>query len=142
MTKQEAKAVKLELKHLVPYLPYGLTCRFNTDEVYTIIGLVNEDVWLKEMTFAADLFECKPILRPMSDLDKEIPEKEGYSYRDLGCFRKHINQFGWIDMYVDNMEYEDALTLLEHHFDVFGLIPAGLAIDINTLPTKGGSDGE
>jgi hypothetical protein len=29
--------------------------------------------------------------------------------------------------------YEDIVKLFEWHFDVFGLIDAGLAIDINTL---------
>lgn len=32
-----------------------------------------------------------------------------------------------------DLDYHDVRILFEYHFDVFGLIDAGLAIDINTL---------
>lgn len=127
---------QLELKHISPYLPYQLRCRFNTDDVYTIMGLINENVWLKEMTYAADLFECKPILRPMSDL-----EDSSKNYLDLlnevgqtieyngGSFFDGVASFDdpcWLP-------YASFEFLLENHFDVFGLIDQGLAIDINTV---------
>lgn len=150
--------MKLKLKQLAPYLPYGLKCRFSKDEIYTIVGLVNENVYLKELTYPADLFLCKPIFRPLSDLIKEI-EHNGEKFvplnklsevsinidilnrnKDLyGGFKFSLhesyiigktNKIGDVPCYNN---YGIIQKLIEWHFDVFGLIESGLAIDINTL---------
>ena len=120
--------MKLELKHLAPYLPYDL-------EFYVQhANGTRLNNWC--MTIDTDLRavleqQNKPILRPLSDLTKEInmdgdmvsayeilPRREKEDYKN-----PIIGYWSWNAM----------LILFEYHFDVFGLIEKGLAIDINTL---------
>ncbi len=144
---------KLELKHLAPYLPYGLKYEYET--VYgkinhakraKVIGLLG---WGTPFTMSDELgiLNVKPILRPLSDL---LPS---------GCFveiedasQDEMNHAMWADLRwrlerceknnsnidVVRMPYWVIRILLKYHFDVFGLIDQGLAIDINTLnkPTE------
>jgi len=55
--------MKLELKHIAQYLPYGLTVQWCNGEI--------EDIGVYRVT-SAILTNAKPILRPISDLYKEI----------------------------------------------------------------------
>ena len=59
--------------------------------------------------------QWKPILRPLSDLD--LPEDNEFNTPEnlQGC------TFGYVT------------GLISEHYDVFGLIEKGLAIDINTI---------
>jgi len=75
--------------------------------------------------------EFKPILRPLSDLKNE----DLYS---LGLQRKTRGVKNWGDIWFDGAvtleDMEFVLSkLYEGHFDVYGLIEQGLAIDINTV---------
>ena len=128
--------MKLELKHLAPYLPYSLKYLYN-DEILELDGLdVNQDVFNCDM--GETPFEnIKPILRPLSDLTKQH-EADMTEYSDIervvfsgnpsNLYFTNTEEKTYLDDYVDSLNY-----LLSHHFDVFGLIEAGLAIDINTL---------
>ncbi len=64
-----------------------------------------------------------PILRPLSDLTKDHAQNCGYTNLDDFThdiiYKKIVIKY-WMD-------------LLNNHYDVFGLIDAGLAIDMNTL---------
>ena len=121
--------MKLELKHLAPYPPtlkliwQDVQCSFEgVDYTSGKVILERVDVSLKNV---------KPILRPLSDLKKEInmhgdmvsayeilPTREKEDYKN-----PIIGYWSWNAMQI----------LFEWHFDVFGLIEKGLAIDINTL---------
>lgn len=118
--------MKLELKHLTPYLPYGLKIRnqaFRIDYVNKEFGVLNgiyplykdeKCYWqytTSENSTGSSLKNCKPILRPLSDLTKEYDLDNSYE--------------GWQSEWIEH--------LLSKHFDVFGLIEKGLAIDINTI---------
>lgn len=194
---------KLELKHLAPYLPYGLkVCSANAEiysstNIWELEGIVRGNVYLQELTYPADIFRIKPILRPLIDLVKLIiidgvsfipmeallkekqtyrDEKTGYEitsvykvvsinhkFYDLAGRPTNHYQIDYLEEYTNTQSqihrliYDDSLSrfqhrvitpyedqlglsykelhllLLEWHFDVFGLIPAGLAIDINTI---------
>lgn len=142
--------MKLELKHLAPYLPYGLEMSRN--------GFVGKLIQLKnpKETDLLEIFEfqisCsnwwentedvnhyKPILRPLSDLTKEIEvngERFVLSDRLYYDFDRHgLNGFDFRDIEKTPLEYPFNIVqkLFEWHFDVFGLIEQGLAIDINKL---------
>lgn len=139
----------LELKHLAPYLPYGLECYFSRNTTYklTALGKDSDDInkaffhFSKQYTVWYQLNDFKPILRPLSDLTKEI-EHNGENFvpvqwlrdkfytlsLDRQCFRI-IEDERWIN----SCDYLLIKYLLEWHFDVFGLIESGLAIDKNTL---------
>jgi len=135
--------MKLKLKHLAPYLPYQL--RFQTkfdNSSYYMAGLeisksviilkaINNAKNVKRLLFKT-LVDTKPILRPLSDLTKEQfnhiwnEETDFLSIElivgmDAESFCKSEFTFGFYN------------SLFENHFDIFGLIPEGLAIDINTL---------
>lgn len=135
--------MKLELKHLAPYLPYGLMCKWNQSIPYKLKGLqkgndsVNNELWVwldGRHYMTGYLYECKPILRPLSDLTGQtkkakelimmVSEDSEYSTDAVKMTLRRSRTGMFVGIYE---------VLLKYHFDVFGLIPEGLAIDINTL---------
>lgn len=145
--------MKLELKHLSPYLPYGLKVH-NGNHAQTMTKCYNDPFVMIEITgygmgqrFTMNPDKVKPIwkpvLRPLSDLMKHeyintFWQKDSFldeiteSDNQLEKATHFINRF----RITDNdycYPYDFFSKLFENHFDVFGLIPAGLAIDINTL---------
>lgn len=123
--------MKLELKHLAPYLPYGLKSidYFDGHKLIRDVTLFNAANFFNQTTNA------KILLHPLSDLTKEkyrnlIHEKFYMSHRRHGI--KIIRE---MQRNVMGLKYEYVVFLLENHFDIFGLIPNNLAIDINTLNT-------
>lgn len=128
--------MKLELKHLAPYLPYGLKMYWE--------NLVGEALtpWTltpSKVKFALEM-QNKPILRPLSDFEHDdvIHVEE---YLGLGQWCDYYDQYFiiWFDdaQSVQELALQCPYVIMQyffkHHFDVFGLIPQGLAIDINTL---------
>lgn len=126
------KIEKLELKHLCGYLPYGLKY------------LCNDIVWdLKALYVSTSNRNYKPLLLPLSALmepmdDGSVPidiiQKFNIGHVVfITLEREHfINLYGrerWIGA-IPNMIIE---YLYSRHFDIYGLIPAGLAIDKRTL---------
>ena len=127
--------MKLELKHLAPYLPYELKMYWE--------NLVGEKLtpWVltsSKVKFALNN-QNNPILRPLSDLTKEI-EVDGRKHQMWllingcthcgGTMLKNSNGYTFD---IIQLKYTEIQNLLLWHFDIFGLIDAGLAIDINTL---------
>jgi hypothetical protein len=137
--------MKLELKHLAPYLPYTLKVWDSySDEPKELYGLCNDGadevaVQTKPSypVSGRQIFEIKPILRPLSDLVKECeleynPEENGTSWVEqlLGKNLRYFNYLTYKPMFNNYWEFE---RLVKNHFDVFGLIEKGLAININTI---------
>ncbi len=150
--------MQLKLEHIAPYLPYGL--KMNHED----LGLFDLTVHtLSQMSLPNGEYNfktCKPILRPLSDLTKEI-EINGEKFipadrmGNIGCMEveyklredtlyffdsddeekiKHWDAFTRIDF--EDMRFTEwhmMESMLSWHFDVFRLIPENLAIDINTL---------
>jgi hypothetical protein len=166
--------MKLELKHLAGYLPYNLKGLIkNTSDTFVELSTYISN---KEFKWTIDMFlgdsNVKPILRPLSDLTKEI-EVNGEKFVPLVeickisetvnkvlrinsksnicgfdfingiqevlrfCYHFNTNHFQLTDEEGDNgciiHQMEMFEKLLEWHFDIYGLIEKGLAIDINTL---------
>lgn len=125
--------MKLEIKHVAPYLPYDLL--FFRYERRCLDKSVTPVIWSKDLhPFQTQLnavtlngfnYETsKPILRPLSDLNEDnarFLSSDGYMAVCEEC------------IYVDEMHYSDVLKLIERHYDVFGLIENGLAISYNEL---------
>lgn len=131
---------KLTLREIAPYLPYGLKMIFEkSGKIIELSGIeLSESEKLifihKNAFFESTKWNFKPILRPLSDLTKEI-EHNGEKFvpiKKLGINKMWlgINDY---HIHVYNQPYSEVQQLLEWHFDIFGLIEAGLAIDINTL---------
>ena len=86
--------------------------------------------------------QSKPILRPKSDLNKKI-EIDGVCCSYLTHIDKICNlsidkdldiDVAFTHYFVELEQIQSYLTFLySHHFDVFGLIEKGLAIDCNSI---------
>lgn len=133
--------MKLELKHLVYQNHKPLKVVFSdTNEVDIITqidfenGIVSFLNRKENYLLSSGIF--KLVLIPLSDLTKEIKKNN-----DIINFQKHFNQydFEWLITsnnkmkLINSLDYFLVSKLFEWHFDVFGLIEKGLAIDINTL---------
>lgn len=133
--------MELQLKHLAPYLPYGLNylIDFEDGDIITgkVLGVFSDDgeIYL-DNHYETNIgnTNSKPILRPLSDLTKIVDKdvRNVYYYRMLKtCFSESdIQDFKNTPLL---QRYDDVQMLLSFHFDVFGLIDKELAIDINKL---------
>ena len=133
--------MKLELKHLASYLPYGLKgiCTDDFQGVEIIIGLKKESIHCNEVITDKDPMDLdyfKPILFPLSSLTeeitingesfipiREIKNLELFSHYELEDFVRNNFTYG----YIESLSYQLLSQLFEWKFDVFGLIDAGLA---------------
>lgn len=156
---------KLELRHLSGYLPYGLKariedykCNYVGREFDEVIGFHQWDknglLWsvLTDGGANPSIEKIKPILRPLSDLTKEI-EVNVEKFIPISLlnktFRPSSNDLvpygynGNLEIDIETENYSQTIDLmdgfyiaqklLEWHFDIYGLIEKGLAIDKNTL---------
>lgn len=132
--------MKLEPKHLMPYLLFNLKILdIKGNRKYELIPYKRPYERLDKKILLSEVFgyeheAYKPILRPLSDLTK-----------DEGFYEQFYNAFKDDDEHLDYVcEFKGDLTqtvtswrcisfLVSAHFDVFGLIEKGLAININTL---------
>lgn len=126
--------MKLEKKHWSSYLPYDVKIvesywsnRFLEQVTETaILDLDNIDMYFKNE-------DAKLILRSMSDLYKEIevncetftPAERIKKMYPVDTFSSTNNSAQW--------SYRIVRQLLEWHFDIYGLISEGLAINIKEL---------
>ena len=141
---------KLELKHLTPYLPYGLKdvgghyyvgiCTSNPDKYGTVDR--NGNIYESRMflmaeqengaiTWEAHSNMVLPILIPLSDLSKDELRGQGFWHHIDYLTHEHQaepKRFPILDAPYEMVEY-----LLSKHYDIFGLIEKGLAINKNTL---------
>ena len=152
--------MKLELKHLAPYLPYKLKLHnLTVGKTLKMIGceFTHElRIRLTDGLYAYDVCKIKPILRPLSDLTKISDELLINEYTiNILLHEKYNQQYGIFSHYKGQLDIEldgepdlrydsnksisffTILTiqeqLLKGHYDIFGLIEKGLAIDINKL---------
>lgn len=138
--------MKLELKHLAPYLPYGLKVTkadwgktFKVDCDGTTLNCVGVDYVLSR--------QAKPILRPLSLLiedcidgksplelirdkyneenQEQVTQVEAHNIGGLTIYGLMTN-----DSFEVSMPYWAYEMLFSWHFDVFGLIKKGLATEL------------
>lgn len=124
---------KLELKHLAPYLPYGLKIfdvyDNNIKILYTASLSVTKSVQLYkthiEVLHSRMLEEIKPILHPISE---KFVDSITEGFEDYEEILEAVKE-GTLAY----IRYNLFMNIVENHGDVFGLIDKGLAIDINTI---------
>jgi len=143
---------ELKLKHLTPYLPYGLKLQHNNGIIKPFYGISEQ---YKDGTFMLYWPEndgtinassnYKPILHPLSDLTKEItvngetfvPMKRFFSMKSKDwdkCNRKKVMKKSFIrDLKNGDLPYMYIEQLHKWKFDVSGLIELGLAISVTNL---------
>lgn len=123
---QEGK--ELLFKDLCARLPYGVI--LETDNVFPqkLEGIsFDKDefiIWVSDGGFKLDWMGCKPYLFPISSMTeeqkKELTEINPEFY-SLTCWDG--------DIYISSMNVRSYDWLLKNHFDIYGLIPMGLAND-------------
>lgn len=143
----------IELKRLAPYLPYELRCQVTEKDakgsdpeiaVLKAIYTNNTYVFYDLVESHKGFRSVKPILHPLSDLENMF-ESDTFEIKE---FAEYVGG-DWCDIYDDAiihiaenihtginilaLPYHLTEWLILLHFDVFGLIKEGLAIDINTL---------
>lgn len=142
---------KLTIKEIAPYLPYGIKVFDQWDEsdngeFLDVHGFDGEhQEWLiYDNMDGSHAVICKSLvkmlLRPLSYLTKEI-EHNGIKFIPINEL-KHFYGFDYMWSYVCCKQGDfnpgavclaSINKLLEWHFDIFGLIDKGLAVDINNL---------
>ena len=137
MTKEQFMAMSLL---------YKLKCQFMESEdrycrkkvIGTISGIYDDGSIVCSDAINACPSKFKLILRPLSDLNKEIEHngekfvpKEGILGRHGYGYLWQIDRGGKIDP--NKIQYECLKLLIEWHFDIIGLLQKGEAIDVNTL---------
>ena len=127
--------MNLVFKNYSVYLPYNLKVKYdlNGDVKHFRIGVltgirnqVGEKLIVEIDKYGYYPESCKPILKSLNDLDIDILPKnlQNYSQQQI---QPH-NVYG--------LSYRTFEILLEKHYDVFGLIEKGLAVDINKLSVQ------
>ncbi|MCT4330941.1 hypothetical protein HZP13_14575 [Elizabethkingia anophelis] len=142
---------KLELKDIAPYLQYNLQMQYEpTREIGVLESILHANNEYDELRFGiSTMFQSdhywlfKPILRPMSDLTKEITHNgetfiplhrilEAYCFDLDKMDEEYILSFKESLIEVD-MSYKTAQMLHEMHFDTEKLIERDLAINLNEV---------
>ena len=128
----------LLLKDLCARLPYEVKVQYK-DDIFTIdyISGIYEEIKLDTPDrYTIDISEVKPYLFPLSSItDEQLFEVQEI----LGKNEIKIESgfLSIVDSDRNTISYLEILTLLEwfykNHFDVYGLIPKGLAIDCTEL---------
>ncbi len=111
---EKRKELILKHEHLAPYLLYDLK-GYASD-----IKLKGDIKWHNVDFIIAEQPRALPILRPLSALTDEMAVNSGY--KDANLLRLAIVS--------KTIPYIGMENLFKHHYDVFGLINLGLAIDI------------
>lgn len=142
-------------------LPYGLKCfSSNTGLVYKVLSchfgnqILARVQYTDNQDFPLPVSCVMPILRPVSDLTKEIEHKgekfvpaEWFEISDDNNLSLEFD-YGNIKLIsnltsisknnchhdINYLPFQVVQKLNEWHFDIAGLIEKGEAIDINTLP--------
>jgi len=129
---------KLTIQHIAPYLPYELNGCYRLGDVIKNTHNPDEirDKLLRDDNVDFFLQYCKPILRPMNILTKELNDDLSY-FDDKWfhiCFKdgRYIHVEGeTVDYSLFNYEklpYYVMQFFFEHHFDIFDLVRKGLAV--------------
>lgn len=134
----------LELKDICGYIPHTLFVVDIHGDVLPCWWTTQDKFYFKTNNgggWYRDFNNCLPILRPMSDLTEEITHR-GEKFVPLDVFndRGHFIEFdaaGLLYTVGGCMDSDWLMVFDKFHewmFDYRGLISAGLAIDVNTLP--------
>ena len=124
--------MKLEFKHLAPYLPYGLTNKRAFHTPQEIDGVVDNLVYFGNSSLY--LSQIEPILIPISFFGKMVIK----NIKDyLDCSHDQVMEvlkFMNNELKADELSYGTFNKLAAKHIDLFDLIPNGLAVEKNHSP--------
>ena len=118
-------------------MPYKLKCWSIETE---LIGVSNGDcafIHKDGHLGTQKISKVKPILRPLSSLSNthiaKLTDSCLLDYNQIALLDTQTTHIAFKNGINNRLSYSVVQKLLEWHFDIFGLIHAGLAIDINSL---------
>lgn len=136
--------MELELKHLFAYFPYSLRLKYEHtidgkfDKFYegemTIIDTKHKDYPRVAIGLhgSSALAYFKPILKPMSKLTRAELEKAGFrthiDYLTYELQEHKAKGLDWVSR-LQNAPYKMIEYLCSKHYDIFGLLDVGLAVE-------------
>jgi len=130
---------KLTIDLIAPYLPYGLKVKVEpisdlySERIAEVDCLCFKDLCVT-LTGSPDYYfedeepdiAIKPLLLPLSEFNDSAADTEIYEV--MGSYYSAHPDF----CTPDELPYKVIQILLKHHFDVFGLLESGLALDKST----------
>jgi hypothetical protein len=134
--------MELEVKYLAPYLPYGLRGITERNTIFELDIYSNMGPKIEKRDISGFLNNnIRPILRSLSDLDSLLKtnfEMLGSGLHDeemvnLFCYENIGTDENLADLDITKLPYECVEYMFRNHYDVFGLIEKGLAVDINKV---------
>jgi len=125
------------------YFPYKLRCEildYKSDYVGEKYGTIQGMYFIQDTIYyrfknidyaGKNIEQFKPILKPLSNLKDEVDSLT----KRASIFLQEASKLPYNsnDLLSMGLAYNDFQILVKNHFDVFGLIDKGIAIDINTL---------
>lgn len=137
------------IKQIAPYLPYDLGIKilnYKSDYIGIEYSTINGFYYVNNISHfeykgggtGKSIGECKFLMRPLSDLTKPCLEDGKIPYEELAIhlFDRETQNYFYNNVpkgSVNRIPFWVSQKLFERHFDMFGLIKEGIAIDINTL---------
>jgi hypothetical protein len=130
--------MELQIQHLAPYLPYNLYFIMSEGIKLPMSGLKESVIFVHDGYNSSIHYKgARPLLMPLSH----------FKYDDIDLVKEHIGLGQWCDNYDQYFDiwfenpnrvqtlilqcpYEIIQFFFKRHFDVFGLIEAGLAEEI------------
>lgn len=129
--------MELELKYLSAYLPYKVYLLMSDGKTkLPMNGIKDDNVFVFDgYSSTIKISKAKPILRPLSDLiiDEDIIEDFIGIGNWCNAYDEYLDSWYPDASYAKEAPYAIFEYFLTNHYDVFGLIDNGLAIDINTI---------
>ena len=134
--------------YILPYIPYNVNCEilnYKSDYVgeqyNTIKGFYrySDDKLYFNFKYGRDYAgkntdEFKLILRPLSNLMKDEFKMDDWRKKAILFLDETANlPYNNRLEHIGGIMYSDIKFLLKNHFDIFGLIQKGSAVDINTI---------
>ena len=139
MTQEDKE---LLLKDLCARLPYGLKvkCEKYSFPVTILYGSNIDEVKFKETGGIENICTIKPYLFPFSSMTEgqkeELNKKFNVQFLGNTIYSIHYHSEGCWDTDLE-LDLQDWLWFInwcyKNHFDIYGLIPMGLAIDATNL---------
>ena len=131
---------ELLIKDLCARLPYGVKVQVFNYGIEAVETLYEIDLDGYISTIEGDTlkYSYKPYLFPFSSMTDELWDKEFRGY-NITEFTRDSFKYGCetLEFYDHNPDLSDMIgfinQLIKHHFDIYGLISKGLAIDATEL---------
>jgi len=123
--------MELELKYLAPYLPYDLKVKHESrlgNIKKEAILTMSDFTWLRNQKYFKPMLRKKTYLHRLQD-EILIRWGGGLSNNAKGKWLKEVTDNMMYSAF-NSLSYDVIEFMLENHIDVFGLIDAGLATEL------------